>query len=112
MHDFSAAGWLFCSLLLWQIMPAAKREAPVDIVVKIVRRIRLFMQLSLAGIIVFGIVRMMAYRQYEWNTEAGEGQVVLLAVKHIVFAAIFVCGLISYFRAGKWVQKILNDSEE
>ena len=65
LHDFSAAGWLFCSLLLWQIMPLARRDAPLDIIVTIIKRIRLFMQLSLVGIVVFGVGYAIA--QIRWS---------------------------------------------
>jgi hypothetical protein len=33
------------------------------------------MRLSLGGIIVFGIIRALAYKTFEWNAAAGEGQV-------------------------------------
>ena len=63
-------------------------------------------------IVVFGVIRMIAYRRYEWSEEAGDGQITLLIVKHIIFTAIFACGLISYYRAGKWARKVRNVSEE
>lgn len=62
------------------------------------------MNISLAGIILFGIVRAVAYKSFEWSVEAGHAQVTLLVVKHVIFTIIFIVGLIQYFRAVKLVK--------
>ena len=76
------------------------------------KTVLLLMRLSLAGIVVFGIVRTLAYKTYEWNAAAGDSQITLLIVKHVILTAVFVLGLIYYIRAGKCVRRIYYDKTE
>lgn len=62
------------------------------------------MMLSLAGIVVFGIFRALAYKSYEWNAAAGDSQITLLIVKHIILSFVFAAGLYYYLQAGKLVK--------
>jgi hypothetical protein len=71
------------------------------IVIDTVKTILLLMRISLGGIIVFGIIRALAYKTYEWNAAAGEGQVTLLIVKHILLLGVFIIGVVYYTRAKK-----------
>jgi len=111
MHDFSAAGWIFCSVLLLIILrslPETFKNRRGDdlytVIVKILRSIRLFMLLSLAGIIIFGIVRALAYKQYEWSAAAGDAQITLLIVKHLILTIVFAGGIYYYIKTGKLVK--------
>ena len=105
LHDFSAAGWLFGSILLWTILKKRSEfESNTDFGNSMIKTVLLLMNLSLAGIVVFGVVRAIAYKSFEWSVEAGNGQVTLLIVKHIVFTVIFVVGLIQYLKALKIVK--------
>jgi hypothetical protein len=67
------------------------------------------MRLSLAGIVVFGIVRTLAYKTYEWNVVAGQSQITLLIIKHVILTGVFAVGLICYIRARKLVRKAVNE---
>ena len=113
LHDFSAAGWLFGSVLLWSMMrkdisnPAAGR-----FIADSLKTVLFLMRLSLAGIVVFGIVRTLAYKTYEWNAAAGQSQITLLIIKHVIFTGVFTVGLICYIRARKLVRKAVNDKTE
>ncbi len=106
LHDFSAAGWIFSSVLLWRIL---KKTAALDTVDKTlidtVKTIILLMNISLGGIIVLGLVRALVYRSFEWNEAAGQSQITLLIVKHLVLTVIFVFGLVYYIRAYRLVKK-------
>lgn len=114
MHDFSAAGWIFCSLLLLvalRALPGDFRERRGDdlhrAIEKILQRVRQFMLYSLAGIVIFGIIRALAYREYEWSEAAGDGQITVLIVKHILLTVVFAGGIYYYIRAGK----LINNNE-
>jgi hypothetical protein len=102
LHDFSAAGWLFCTVILWSLL---RKEIPGSgagkIVIDTIKTILLLMRLSLGGIVVFGIIRALAYKTYEWNAAAGQGQVTLLIVKHILLLGVFIIGVVYYTRAKK-----------
>jgi putative copper export protein len=102
LHDFSAAGWLFGSILLWTILKERfEFETSTDFAKCMIKTVLLLMNISVAGIVVFGVVRAIAYKSFEWSVEAGNGQVSLLIVKHILFTVIFVVGLIQYLKALK-----------
>ena len=53
------------------------------------------------GITVFGVVRMLAYRTYEWSEAAGDSQITVLIVKHILLTAVFLWGAYYYVRSRK-----------
>lgn len=105
LHDFSAAGWIFCTVMLWQVLRKKGDGEGRIIFIHLLRINRLLMQISLGGIIVFGVIRALAYKTYEWNAAAGEGQITLLIVKHVILTVVFVLGVIFYTRAGKIVKE-------
>ena len=113
LHDFSAAGWLFGSVLLWSMMrkdisnPGAGR-----FIADSLKTVLFLMRLSLAGIVVFGVVRTLAYKTYEWNAAAGQSQITLHIIKHVIFTGVFAVGLIYYIRARKLVRKAVNEKTE
>ena len=72
-------------------------EGPAgEAVVSLLRTVLRLMELSLVGIVVFGIVRVATYANYEWNPAAGVNQLWLLGVKHVAFAVFFGFGLWYY----------------
>ena len=101
MHDFSAAGWLFGTVILWVVVRNQEKEEKGDrhhpTVVAVTRATRLLMLYCLGGIVGFGVIRLLAYKQYEWSAAAGDAQVTLLIVKHILLTAIFFFGVV-FFR--------------
>ena len=106
LHDFSAAGWLFgmalVGIILRRIRAGGEVLGPLKDVLRTVLRL---MGLSLAGIIVFGVVRALAYRRYEWNAAAGQGQVTLLLVKHVLLTGLVVAGFVFAARAKKYLRE-------
>jgi len=102
LHDFSAAGWLFGTVLLWIILKRLSRAGDgIHALKDVLRTVLYLMKLSMAGIIIFGIIRAFAYRRYEWNAVAGQDQVTLLIVKHIFLAGLAVIGFVLIARARK-----------
>jgi hypothetical protein len=110
MHDFSAAGWLFATVLIWSILRRKNPDVEIhNVMVGMLEIVLLLMQLSFVGIVVFGTVRAIAYRSYEWNAAAGQSQVTLLVVKHVIFTLLFVPGVFFYIRAKRLVGKARNE---
>ncbi len=102
LHDFSAAGWLFGMVLVGIILRRIRAEGGGAQALKgVLRTVLRLMGFSLAGIIVFGVVRALAYRQYEWNAAAGQGQVSLLVVKHVFLAGLVAAGFVMAAKARK-----------
>jgi hypothetical protein len=83
-------------------MPAGEAN---KIIKSMLKTILLLMRLSLGGIVFFGVVRALAYKKYEWSAAAGDEQVVLLIIKHIILLAVFLVGLLYYLKA----RKIVNE---
>lgn len=112
MHDFSAAGWILCSIILWFILKKISSgqgrlnsDNSGRILIELLRIIRLLMLICAGGIVVFGAIRTIAYKEYEWSDAAGEAQVTLLIIKHIILTAVFVFGVIYYRKAGKRINE-------
>jgi hypothetical protein len=103
MHDFSAAGWLVCTVILWhlrqRILP--QLQAPADAGPPLLRLLITMMKVTTVGIVVFGAVRAAAYYRYEWLDEAGDGQLTLLIAKHIGMTALVVWGIIEWVKASR-----------
>ena len=110
LHDFSAAGWLFGSVIVWSLL---RKEAPngdsAETIADVLETILKLMRLSLAGIVIFGVVRALAYKDFEWNAAAGQSQITLLIVKHIILAGIFLIGLGYYFKARRYITKDFDE---
>ncbi len=67
------------------------------------------MRFSFVGIVIFGVLRAIAYKSYEWNAAAGQSQVTLLIVKHVILSLIFVLGLVYYIKATRFIRKACNE---
>lgn len=113
LHDFSAAGWLFGTVLLWCLFRKHFPDNDADkVTIEIFKTILFLMKLSLVGIIAFGLLRTVAYKTYEWSQAAGRDQITLLIVKHVIFTIIFIPGLVLYIRAGKCIRRSENEKIE
>lgn len=110
LHDFSAAGWLFGTVLLWSILRKTVQDHDSGIIiVDILKTVLLLMKFSFAGIVIFGLIRTIAYKSYEWNAAAGQSQVTLLIVKHVILSIIFIFGLVYYIKATRFIRKVCNE---
>ncbi|MHC4912782.1 MAG: hypothetical protein ACYTE5_07240, partial [Planctomycetota bacterium] len=83
LHDLGAAGWIFGAVVIFWIMRKTNPGADAGgIITGILKTVLMLMRISFLGIVVFGALRLLAYRKYEWNEAAGQDQVSLLIVKH------------------------------
>ncbi|MDH5720309.1 MAG: hypothetical protein OEZ13_06755 [Spirochaetia bacterium] len=105
MHDFSAAGWIFSTFVIMKLIQHYQKDDKLkNAIVPVLKTMKLLMHYSLAGIVIFGIGRALAYKEYEWSEEAGDSQLILLAVKHVVLTAVFIWGVIYYRKALKIIK--------
>ncbi len=113
LHDFSAAGWLFAAVVLCSLLRKNETDDKqvYKILVDTIKTVLLLMRLSFVGIVVFGVIRTLTYKSYEWSPAAGQGQVTLLAVKHIFFTFVFLVGLNYYIKASKLTKKFNYEKE-
>lgn len=110
LHDLSAAGWLLSSVLLWLVL--RKKPDAGQTVVDVLKAVLLLMRVSVAGIVVFGLIRAVAYKGYEWNADAGQSQLTLIIVKHVVFTGLFVVGLVCYIKANRLVKNAAHKENQ
>lgn len=106
LHDLSAAWWMISALLLRHTLRSSP-EPPDKVHVRLARYLCNSMSIALIGVIVFGAFRLWSYKTYEWVEAAGGGQVTLLAVKHIFFAAIVILGLLQW-RKGRAFSRLFD----
>lgn len=113
LHDLSAAGLLVGTVLLWSIFRKKNQGSnPGTGMIDLLKTLSLMVKLSLGGVVLFGVFRALAYKNYEWNAAAGENQVMLLIVKHVILAGVVVLGLVYYIRARKLMRKACDEKAE
>lgn len=106
MHDFSAAGWIFCSVQLFMVFRnGLESRQQTDASIGMLKTVLLLMKLSLAGIVLFGAVRVLAYKSFEWSEAAGDAQITVLVIKHIFLTGVFIWGLRLFIITGRWIKK-------
>jgi hypothetical protein len=64
---------------------------------------------SLVVIVLGGIVRTVTYRQFEWASAVGRGQVTALIVKHIILFSLVGIGIYLWVRLARLARKITGD---
>ena len=103
-HDFAVAMLFTCLLILTYIYRASQR---IDFLSQISFAEYLYRSLnkviigSWTFIIVGGIVRTIAYEQYEWSEAAGKGQITALVLKHILLISFVIGGTVLQIRLKK-----------
>lgn len=107
LHDFAVA-LLFASLLvLSYVYRRFNQEPHVNQRPFLLGLYRRFTKMTLgcwAFIIVGGVIRTLAYSEYEWVEAAGRGQVTALAIKHMLLVALVIWGTALHLQLRKRVR--------
>ena len=96
-HDLAVA-FLFASTLLAHVVLRYWPGRPSRDVAKVLTRIA---WVSLAWVLLGGIVRVIFYKEYEWLPKAGTAQVPALMAKHVVLVVLTVWGLLGVVRLNR-----------
>ncbi len=94
-HDFAVALLAAGFLMMW-IVSRRAIGVPDRSLRLIYSKLSRFLVGCWVVILIGGAIRTWAYREYEWQPAAGRGQVLALAVKHVILFGIILPGL--------WVQ--------
>ncbi len=97
-HDLATAIFAVSAVtayLLQRTLAMQTAPAPLQPVVRGIQRMGYY---SLAWTLVFGYIRGLTYRQYEWTEAAGRDQVAALVVKHVFLVALVIAGLVFLYR--------------
>lgn len=97
-HDLAVAV-LFCAVVTsWFLWRELAPEGPTAAGLRLVGRLSVVARASLGWVILGGLVRALAYREYEWAWAAGNGQVTALVIKHVLLGTLVLVGLYLQFR--------------
>jgi len=101
-HDLATAIF-FCSVVggLVIINWARTSESRIELALQLGRKFAWIARISLIWILLGGTVRAIAYRDFEWNSAAGSGQIPALIVKHILLVTVIIIGLAIYWKLSK-----------
>ena len=104
-HDFAVALLFACLLVMTYVHKSIQRgdgAANLDFAFGLFRWLNRVIIGSWAFIIVGGVVRTLAYEQYEWMESAGRGQIAALIIKHILLVSFVIGGTMLQLRLRKF----------
>jgi hypothetical protein len=97
-HDLATAIFAVSAVTAYLLQTSlAMQTAPIALQ-PVIRGIQRMGYYSLAWTLVFGSIRGLTYRKYEWVEAVGRNQVPALVVKHIFLVALVVTGLVFVYR--------------
>lgn len=114
-HDVATALLVSSAFVMWTL---AKKYDPAAIpelaayYVGCYHRVTQLAKIALIWIILGGIPRSIAYRDYEWANAVGNGQVPALIGKHIVVGTMVAIGAYLWLRLRKRIQIIKESLEK
>lgn len=113
-HDVATALLAASGVTMWIILRRYSNNTNTDVTdyfLRIYKGITRLAKFSLCWILVGGIPRTLAYKDFEWANAVGKKQVPALIVKHVL-AFIFVCaGAFIWMKINKKVKVIKNNAD-
>ena len=107
-HDFTVA-MLVCSLICLRLIYLRTREQPNAVWLPFARGLATSFNkvthVCWAMLILLGIVRTLAYRNFEWEEAAGSGQITALVLKHVLLVSLVLWGTMSQLRLRKFFRE-------
>jgi len=112
-HDVATALLVASGIIIWIIIKwydsSAKTRETTEYFLRIYKSSTKLAKISLAWILIGGIPRTLAYRDFEWTNAVGKGQVPALIIKHILAFIIVGTGIYIWIKLNKRVKKIKSD---
>jgi len=113
-HDLASAMWFCGTLTLLALLRAGRQDRRPDVVDfsrQLLRKVSKVTNISLALVVLGGVVRAINYQKYEWLPALGRDQVVLLVVKHIMLTGIVVGGLYLQVRMARQFRQARGEEQ-
>ncbi len=105
----AATAYLLQRSLAMQTAPATVQSVDRSLQ-PVVRGIQRMGYYSLAWTLLFGSIRGITYREYEWVEAAGRNQVPALVVKHVFLVALVITGIVFLYRLRR-LRAVAEDAE-
>lgn len=108
-HDVATALLLASSVAMWIIVKRlgdSTERAVVSYFLDIYRGVTRLAKFSLVWIVIGGIPRVIAYKEFEWANAAGKGQIPALIIKHILFFIVVGTGSYFWIKIGRKIRKL------
>lgn len=102
-HDFTAAMWVCGSILMWMLCREVKIQNIVAdslrAIARIARKISFITIPSLFIALGSGGVRAITFKEYEYNGEITRQLIIMLIVKHALFTAFIIWGIVVHVKS-------------
>lgn len=106
LHDVATALLVASGYAMWALWKSLASEPGHDAIryfVRIYHRLTKLACFSFVWILLFGVPRIIYYKEFEWANMAGRGQVPALIVKHILAFTLVGCGAVLWMKVRKKV---------
>lgn len=101
-HDLAVAVLFSSIVITWMLGRQAERSGALELFRgRVLGQMYTVTKFCLAWIILGGVVRTIAYRDYEWMSAAGNNQIAALVVKHILLVGMVVVGVYMQVRLAR-----------
>jgi len=98
MHDLATAVFAVSAVTAYLLSRSSAVEASSVTLQPVVRGVVRVGAAALVWTLVFGFVRVLTYRRYEWVEAAGRDQVSVLVVKHVILVSLVAAGIFFLYR--------------
>jgi len=109
-HDLATAIFAVSALTAYLLQRSLAMQTAPTAVQPVVRGIQRMGYYSLAWTLLFGSIRGITYREYEWVEAVGRNQVPALVVKHIFLVALVIVGVVFLYRLRR-LRAVAGDAE-
>lgn len=109
MHDLATAVFAVSAITAYLLQRSLAMRAAPQSLQPVVRGVVRVGVVSLVWTLVFGFVRGLTYREYEWVEAAGRDQVPVLVVKHVILVCLVVAGIVVLARLRR-LQRLAADA--
>lgn len=102
-HDFTAAMWVCGSILIWMLCREVKIQNIVsDTLRTFARTTRKISFITIPSLFIAlgsGGVRALTFKDYEYNGEITRELIIMLIVKHALFTAFIIWGIVIHVKS-------------
>ncbi len=102
-HDFTAAMWVCGSILIWMLCREVKIQNIVsDTLRTFARTSRKISFITIPSLFIAlgsGGVRALTFKDYEYNGEITRELIIMLIVKHALFTALIIWGIVIHVKS-------------